>query len=224
MRDPTAWRWDRTCRYAGATEDGAISAALGDILARHSEPQRHHHTIEHVAEVTQTIRALGDPRLPVADTALAPESYSAACLAGWLHDVVYDPTSATNEADSAEYASRCLATLGIDEWITGETARLILATATHEVTSQDGAGMVLMDADLAILAARRKRYDRYASAIRAEYPHLDDATYAAGRATILRGFLDRGSLYYCEQMVTRCDEAARQNLRRELDSLTLDPR
>jgi len=77
----------------------------------------------------------------------------------------------------------------------------------------------LNDADLAILAARPKRYDRYSVAIRAEYGHLDDDAYRAGRRGVLESFLARGSIYGTEQMVNRCDAAARLNLSRELAAI-----
>ena len=79
--------------------------------------------------------------------------------------------------------------------------------------------MVLMDADLAILGSRAKRYDRYSAAIRAEYAHVDDESYRAGRAAVLESFLTKGSLFHCYVMVNRCDAAARANLTRELADL-----
>lgn len=221
MRDPLPRRWTELCRAAGATDEDAIGALLADILERYAEPQRHYHTAEHVLEVLQTIAALGDPALPAVDTQLAgPGAYHAVCFAGWLHDVIYDPRSGTNEEDSAVYAVERLGALGLAAGLTDEVGRLIRLTQQHEVADDDLNGMVLMDADLAILSARRKRYDRYAEAIRAEYQHVDDESYRAGRAAVLRTFLDRGSLYSTQLMVTRCDEAARANLRRELASLT----
>lgn len=217
VRDVLFGRWLELSRAGGATDDAAVRAAYEDVLARHAEPQRRHHTAEHVADVLQTIRALADPRLPAVDTALATiADYQAVCFAGWLHDVIYDPASSTNEEESAVYAAGLIASLGLPSEMADEVARLIRLTRSHEVATDDVNGMVLIDADLAILAARPKRYDRYARDIRAEYAHVDDDTYRAARAAVLERFLARGSLFNCEVMMRRCDQPARANLRREL--------
>ena len=112
-----------------------------------------------------------------------------------------------------------LTRLALPAALAEEVARLIRLTQHHEVASGDHNGMVLMDADLAILGARPKRYDRYAAAIRAEYAHVDDDTYRAGRAAVLEGFLAKGSIYHCYVMVNRCDAPARANMTRELTAL-----
>lgn len=221
MRDPLRRKWNTLCDRAAVTDSQAVARVLDDVLSRHAEPQRHHHTAEHVAEVLQTIEALADPSLPAVGIQLhAQDDYLALCFAGWLHDVVYDPTAQTNEEDSASYALECLSGLGVAPPITEEATRLIRLTAGHEVAHGDLAGMVLADADLAILAARKKRYARYAEAIRREHSSVDEDTYRAVRTHVLRGFLDRGSIYCCELMVTRCDTPARVNLQRELDVIT----
>jgi len=220
MRDPLSRRFVELCRSAGATDEVTTMELLEEILSRHAEPQRHHHTSEHVAEMLQTVAALADPALPAVDTRLAGEgAFHAVCFATWLHDVVYDPTSSTNEQDSADFAGERLGVLGLPPGLVEETQRLILLTRDHEIVAGDLNAMVLNDADLAILAARPKRYDRYSVAIRAEYGHLDDDAYRAGRRGVLESFLARGSIYGTEQMVNRCDAAARLNLSRELAAI-----
>jgi predicted metal-dependent HD superfamily phosphohydrolase len=221
--DPLHRRWRALCVAAGATDAAAIDDALEAALARYAEPHRRYPTAEHVHEVLQTIDALADPRDPGATCPLAsPDDHLAVCLAAWLHDVVSDPTAATNEHDSAAWATAALTGLGVRPSLVQETARLIELTATHQPAPGDDNGMVLCDADLAILAARRARYDRYAAAVRAEYAHVDDEAFRLGRSAVLRRFLERPSIYWCSLMVQRCDAPARANLRRELDALNAD--
>ena len=73
-----------------------------------------------------------------------------------------------------------------------------MVTAAHDPTSPDEA--VLCDADLAVLAADPATYTAYATGVRAEYAHVDDAAWRAGRAAVLRAFLDRPVLFHTAAM------------------------
>ena len=70
---------------------------------------------------------------------------------------------------------------GVRSGLVEETARLIRLTAGHQVAPDDASGAVLVDADLAILAAPPDAYDRYTVEVRAEYGHLDDDAWRTGR-------------------------------------------
>lgn len=100
-----------------------------------------------------------------------------------------------------------------------EVVRLVRLTATHDPRPGDTNGALLVDADLAILAAPPDGYDRYAGQVRQEYRHLDDAVFVTGRSAVLRHLIDAPVLYHIlpdrEAMRTR----ARRNMRRELDRL-----
>ena len=55
--------------------------------------------------------------------------------------------------------------------------------------------------------------------IRQEYAWVPEEDYRQGRARILRGFLERPRIYRTAEMFERAEDRARQNLRRELESL-----
>jgi len=215
------WQWASVAGPAAGTADAdAIEAAGDDLLNRYAEPSRRYHTLEHLAEVLQTVRSLSSPDDPGASFGLpTPGAFTAVALAAWFHDAVYDPRSATNESESASLATEVLAGLGVDPDLTDEVARLVRITQSHVVAPNDLNAMVLVDADLAILAARSERYDRYAADVRSEYGHVPDDAYREGRARVLRHFAGLGSIYHCDQMVMRCDDPARRNLARELERL-----
>src|SRR5262249_35901657 len=140
-------------------------------------------------------------------------------FAGWLHDVVYDPTRHDNEAASAAYAREVLPALGVPKAVIAETARLIELTAGHAVAPDDANGVVLADADLAIPGAEPARYACYARDIRMEYAHVPDELFLPGRARILEGFLARPRLFLPDRMHARLDARARANLGAELERL-----
>lgn len=192
-----AWR-----SIAGSHHDDVVER----VLARHREPHRHHHTARHLAAVIGHLHALSDDDV-------APPIVAAAIF----HDVVYDPRSSTNEADSADIAVDELRGLGWAVDRRDDVRRLIHATARHDAAAVDEA--LLLDADLAILGAPPDDYDRYAAAVRLEYAHVRDDEWSVGRAAVLRSFLDRRAIFHTEQMRSSREETARLNLRRELAAL-----
>jgi len=150
----------------------------------------------------------------LADLADDPDAVE---LAAWFHDAVYDPAApaGANERASAALAAELLA----DRSERDEVVRLVLLTAGHEVGEGDRNGAVLADADLAILGSEPERYAVYAADVRAEFAHVDDDAWRAGRSAVLRGFLARPRIYRTERAHERFDAAARRNLAEELSAL-----
>lgn len=191
-----------------STEIGARDelAEIGDdLVGRHREPHRHYHTEVHIVAVLDHLRRLGD-------------TTPTARLAAFFHDAVYDPTRSDNEARSAELAAVELRRVGFER--TGDVVALIEATAGHELPPDGPAeAAAFLDADLAILGAPQPTYDRYSTAIRAEYAHVAEDDFRSGRARILEDFLARDRLYFTPGGHDLWDAAARTNLGRELARL-----
>ncbi|HSO01175.1 MAG TPA: hypothetical protein VLS46_01510, partial [Gaiellaceae bacterium] len=134
-------------------------------------------------------------------------------LAAWFHDGVYDG-GADDEELSAQWAERALPPAYADE-----VARLVRITAHHRPADDDVPGCALSDADLAILAAPRERYDTYAAGVRADFAHLADADFRAGRAAVLRDLASKEYLFHTPQARELWETAARANLDREISEL-----
>ncbi|MFT3852939.1 MAG: hypothetical protein QM733_09400 [Ilumatobacteraceae bacterium] len=198
----------RCWRDLGGTDD----AAVDDLLARHREPHRRYHTAVHVMWVLRHVDELLTAGL---DASLV----RAAAL---FHDAIYDPRSATNEADSAALARDALAPLGWTDDRLTRCAELIEGTRLHDparaAVELDAA--VLFDADLAILGSSPAEYQAYVTGVRAEYAHVDDDGWRTGRAAVLRGFLDRKAIYATATMHTDRERRARANLTAELVTIS----
>jgi predicted metal-dependent HD superfamily phosphohydrolase len=179
------------------------------VVAAWSEPHRRYHDLAHLAAVLGLVGALGAP-------AADPDAVR---LAAWYHDVVYDPTRTDNEAVSAERARAGLRGLVPDDRAE-EVVRLVLLTAGHDPAPGDANGEVLCDADLAVLASPPESYVAYASAIRAEYGHLSDEEFTAGRIAVLEHLLALPALYRTPEAEQRWTAPARANLTAELQLLT----
>jgi predicted metal-dependent HD superfamily phosphohydrolase len=197
-----AWR-----SIVGLGHDGVVEM----ILARHREAHRRYHTAVHVMYVIEHIAELERAGEPITDPA-------AVRVAALFHDIVYDPRSSTNEADSARLAASEMTAVG---WATdrcAHIARLIEATAGHDPSGADQA--ILLDADLAVLGADPAVYQAYVNGVRAEYAHVDDDAWRVGRAAVLRHFLDRPTIFATPTMHADRERRARANLTAEIAALS----
>jgi predicted metal-dependent HD superfamily phosphohydrolase len=198
-------------RASWQTHVAARAGPLDRLLARHREAHRHYHGIAHVAWVVRHVGELA------AET--TPEDLDAIVAAAFYHDAVYDPERADNEAVSAALARRDLEALGWSGARADAVAQMIEATAGHR-DPPDLDTAILLDADLAVLGADPAGYGEYARGVRAEYHHLDEASWRRGRAAVLHGFLDRDAIYATGAGRRRWEERARGNISAELATLS----
>ena len=77
----------------------------------------------------------------------------------------------------------------------------------------------MIDIDLSILGAPAAVFDTFERQIRAEYAHVPDALYAAGRGQVLSRFLAREALYTTAWLRDQLEDPARENLSRTLNAL-----
>jgi predicted metal-dependent HD superfamily phosphohydrolase len=188
----------------GARELGAR------LVAAYSRPDREYHDTRHLADVLERVHELSSHG--------AQFDRMSVLLAAWFHDGVYDGQPAA-EKRSAAWAAEALATL-VEPDVVDEVVRLVLLTESHRPADDDANGGALTDADLAILAAPAGRYAEYVASVRIEYAHLPDDLFAQGRAQILRDLLAKPHLFHTAYARASWEDAARANVRRELESLT----
>lgn len=182
------------------------AAATGRaLLASWAEPSRRYHDLNHLRHVLDGVDELADHA----------EDLAAVRLAAWYHDSVYRGAP-DDETRSAHRAHTELTNLDLEPTLVGEVTRLVRLTATHQPGPDDFNGQVLCDADLAILAAAPDDYTRYTNAVRAEYAHVPNDQFRAGRAAVLRALLDGPSLFSTPEGRRRWEASARANLTTEL--------
>ena len=175
------------------------------LVAAYADPARGYHDVLHLTEVLDRLEQLAT-RL----------SFDLTCvsLAAWWHDAVYDGERDAEER-SARWAEEALAGTPY----AAEVARLVRLTEHHDPTTDDVAGQALCDADLAILASERGRYDAYVAGVCRDYAHVSDADFTAGRAAVLRDLLGRARLFGTSYAREQWEPQARLNLQRELGGL-----
>lgn len=192
---------------ADAREWSELGAAL---LARWAEPHRRYHDDTHLHDVLLALDQLAD-----GGARISP----AVSLAAWFHDAVYEGAPGDDERASAGLAASELARTGLTLALVDEVHRLVLATVPGEPVPGDDDAAMLLDADLAVLAAGTKRYREYATAVRAEYSHVADDQFRAGRAAIMQTYLDRDAIYSTPLARERWEARARSNLAAEIAEL-----
>lgn len=202
-----ATAWIEVCRAVNARDDVAGGGAR--LLEAYAHPARRYHNLHHLMDVLDHIDTL---------EAVTPDP-AAVRLAAWFHDAVYEPQRDDNEERSADLATHELSGLQVSSGVVDEVARLVRLTATHDPDVDDRDGAVLCDADLAVLGRDAKGYAEYADAVRQEYGFVEDATFRAGRAAILRRLLDQPAIYRTAEGLARWESAARRNLTHELATL-----
>ncbi|MCX4511633.1 hypothetical protein OHA27_15200 [Streptomyces sp. NBC_01619] len=180
------------------------------LLARWSEPQRRYHTVGHLAAVLDRVDTLQE----------YAGNADLVRLAAWFHDAVYLPERSTNEERSARLAEKALPEAGLTPQDTDEVARLVRLTKTHAAEDDDSNGVVLCDADLAVLASAPEAYAAYAAAVREEYSFVPDAAFREGRADVLRHLLGLPRLFRTPYGQREWEDAARHNVSAELERLT----
>jgi len=198
--------WDQLlARHTTAPEAAMTGRALLDRWAR---ADRRYHNLAHLRDVLTHVEEL-------ADEANDPDAVR---LAAWYHDAVYDGRP-DDEERSAHRAERDLRSLGVAPAMVAEVARLVRLTAAHQPAADDRNGQVLSDADLASLGATSQRYAANTAAVRAEYSHLSDDAFRAGRARIIRALLAGPALFHTPLARSRWESRARANLVDELHAL-----
>jgi len=195
----TEQRWGELCRAAELQVD--LPHFYGQLVAAWSEPARHYHTLAHL---DACLVGFDEVRGNAVD-ALAVE------FAVWFHDAVYDPQAPDNEERSAAMAVAFLQIGGCSTERVQKVERLILATKTHDITVDEDAPL-LMDVDLSILGQSPERFFQYEREIREEYAWVPAAIYGEKRAAILKGFLQRESVYQMPVFRDRYEEQARRNI------------
>jgi predicted metal-dependent HD superfamily phosphohydrolase len=195
--------WERICDGLDLTVD---AEHIGDqLLARHAEPQRRYHTLQHLGECLAWFET-------AQHLAQRPAEVEAAL---WFHDAVYDVRRDDNEARSAELARTTLRQCGAAADVADRVAALVDATR-HAAEPTTADERLLVDIDLSILGADAARFAEYEQQIRDEYAHVPQPEFRERRAALLRALLARPRLYATAPFRALLEERARANLRHAL--------
>jgi predicted metal-dependent HD superfamily phosphohydrolase len=183
------------------------------MISRYTEPKRHYHTLQHLAECFDAFDA-------IAHHCLRPFEVE---MAIWFHDAIYDVTRQDNEERSADLAFQSLSKSGVEVLCASRVSKLVLGTDHRSApTSQDA--RVLSDVDLWILGSPEERFRQYEDQIRWEYTAHNDGAYIEGRQKVVRHFLNlcgggETSLFHAAEFKSGLQAQAKANLEGSLQRL-----
>lgn len=179
------------------------------LTEMYSEDHRQYHTFSHIGHMLALLL----------ENSSSLSSLDSVVAAAFFHDSVYQPSSSTNEAASAEFAADFLKTHHVNSEIIGHVHDLILATSSHLSARLCGDAEWFLDADLAILGSEWEEYAAYAHAIREEFSCVSDVAFKAGRSAFLESFLSADRIFRTAVFSKQFEEQARSNLQQELLTL-----
>jgi len=183
----------------------AATQMCQQLIDSYNEPQRYYHTLSHIHECLNLLDSFS----------LDQNDRDTVEYAIWFHDIIYDPTSDSNEKQSATIAKTWLVKQGINT--AADVTTLILQTANYDSEPPIGhIESILHDLDLHILGSPANQYLDYATNIRNEYQHLDNDAFFAGRRKFLQSLIDRKGIYATDGFQELFEEQAMKNIKTEL--------
>jgi predicted metal-dependent HD superfamily phosphohydrolase len=202
--DPARW----TALWSRLRAQGDGVEVFTRLTAAYAEPTRAYHTASHIADCLALLDA---SRVAAAN----PDELEAAI---WFHDAVYVAARSDNEERSAELARATLHEARVRSEVADRVGALVLQTR-HGTTPSGPDAALLCDIDLSILGRSPEAFDLFERRIRQEYAMVPEAIYRRGRSDVLRGFLNRASIYQTQWFRERFESEARANLERVLTTL-----
>lgn len=182
------------------------------LMSRWGESHRHYHTPVHLLESLEALDGLkgytNDGR---------PAEFAL-----FYHDCFHNVHKQNNEQKSAEMAKATFVKSGGDE-LTGQLIHDLVLSTTHTCPVYSIDAALVTDSDLWILGAPPDRFDEYERQVRLEYRHVQDVHYIKARSRVLHTFFDRSFVYRTPVMRTLLEASARENLKRSLAALAINP-
>jgi predicted metal-dependent HD superfamily phosphohydrolase len=178
------------------------------LYLRYQEPHRHYHNFTHIENGLAEFEKFFGESTP-SKAGIDRDTFFA-----WAyHDAVYDPKASDNEERSARLFIGDSKALGFDMEEADKIAMAILST-THS-----GEPNIVTDMDLAGFGQPWEQFKHNTELIRKEYDFVDEASWRAGRAAVLKQFLARDPLYATPQFAAAYTTKAQENLRRAIIEL-----
>jgi len=200
--------WVEAWRQLGVADSPALRHLYADVRGRYSEPHRHYHTTQHLAECFEKIEQI-----------ISLAEHPAEVKVGlWFHDAIYDTRRHDNEQRSADWARTAAQELGGSAEAAQRIYDLVMFTR-HAAAPVGIDGEVLVDADLSILGAPPARFQEYETQVRSEYAWVPDEMFRPRRTEILKELLARPYVFCTAVFRERYEAQARRNLQQSLATL-----
>lgn len=194
-----------------------LSEEARTLADRWASPERHFHTLKYLITMLNRIDELAsmthDP-----DILRVATWYYGAFLNRATEIKVAALTGQKERTRCINYAHAHLRALGVSEEVAARVDELIAFLTRHRAPRGDLDGQVLVDADLAMLAAPPQECKQIRSALREELSDLDDFTFLKARRAFVKKILSFDPIYQ-SPLGDSWESIARANLEMELSRL-----
>jgi len=154
------------------------------IQDKFNERHRKYHTFSHLAQLL-TLYNHFESNI---------NNRSSFVLAIIFHDIIYNPTSSSNEEDSVQLFKTFVSELNDSrlESIENQVSEMINCTKSHQISDSSLGSPLESDLkyflafDMSILSADRSLYTCYSQSIREEYSHIPKEEYCLKRSQFLK--------------------------------------
>lgn len=195
--------WQR-CLIADAADHSSYIHRR--LLDGYREPQRHYHTLAHIAQCL----GMFDQCKSLADNPDALE------LAVWFHDAIFEPGKPDNEKRSADLYLQL--SDGVHDAATrGLVKRLIMATLHDGASLADDDAIYMVDIDLSSFGLSWDDFLQDSQNLRRESADLSDAEYYRRTTSFQNCLLAKERFYQSDYFAERLESQARANLARYFD-------
>lgn len=215
MNEYVKKRWYDFCRRMEATGD--IDWYWAKIEESYSEPGRAYHRLKHLEMMFRAFDEFVclkyDNQLDQLEHERLIKEKDATELSIFVHDMVMNKLSQTNEEDSFEFAKEIILRLHLP-WSLKMPAEIMITATKHDYyRSGEKMTWVLLDLDLLSLGQLWEEYLVVESEVRKEYEWVPVEIYEERRVTqFIIPFLRRPSIYMTSYFKGKYEEQARSNL------------
>lgn len=156
-----------------------IKCDINTILSMWNESHRSYHNLNHLSDLINQIN--------VDKSKYSEKEYEKLMLTAIFHDVVYDPSSQTNEEDSANFLMDCAADKKNSDIL--DVKQMILDTKTHNSTTNLSESF--NNYDMNIVERDFDQLLEWEKGISEEYSIYPKEEYKKGRLKFLESLLDK---------------------------------
>jgi predicted metal-dependent HD superfamily phosphohydrolase len=156
-----------------------IKCDINTVLSMWNESHRSYHNLNHLNDLISQINEN--------KSKFSESEYEKLMLSAIFHDIVYDPSSSTNEEDSANFLMECVVDKSNKDIL--EVKQMILDTKTHNSTTNLSESFNYYDMNIV-----EREFDQlldWEKGISEEFSVYPKEQYKEGRLKFLESLLDK---------------------------------
>jgi pantetheine-phosphate adenylyltransferase len=156
-----------------------IKCDINTVLSMWNESHRSYHNLNHLNDLISQINEN--------KSKFSEKEYEKLMLSAIFHDIVYDPSSSTNEEDSANFLMECVVDKSNEDIL--EVRQMILDTKTHNSTNNLSESF--NNYDMNIVERDFEQLLDWEKGISEEFSVYPKEQYKEGRLKFLESLLDK---------------------------------